>query len=129
MAFLAHGSQTGHRFAGISLRRRGFSAGGRATTRAQQPFSTLFLGGYCSDWSTSGIEQRSESCRRMQCRVTNPGPPTLADLTTNRPQNRRGTISLMSSRPGPEPHLRDLARLRRVRDRIDREYALPLDVE
>src|SRR5438552_14512589 len=27
------------------------------------------------------------------------------------------------------PHLRDLARLRRVRDRIDREYARPLDVE
>lgn len=26
-------------------------------------------------------------------------------------------------------HLRDLARLRRVRDRIDREYALSLDVE
>jgi AraC-like DNA-binding protein len=26
-------------------------------------------------------------------------------------------------------HLRDLALLRRVRDRIDREYALPLDVE
>jgi len=31
---------------------------------------------------------------------------------------------------GPaETHLRDLARLRRVRDRIDREYAEPLDVE
>ena len=30
----------------------------------------------------------------------------------------------------PDPqHLRDLARLRRVRDRIDREYAKPLDVE
>lgn len=30
----------------------------------------------------------------------------------------------------PETHqLRDLARLRRVRDRIDREYASPLDVE
>src|SRR5690242_16363451 len=28
-----------------------------------------------------------------------------------------------------EQHLRDLARLRRVRDRIDREYASPLDVE
>jgi len=28
-----------------------------------------------------------------------------------------------------EPHLADLARLRRVRDRIDREYAQPLDVE
>jgi AraC-like DNA-binding protein len=27
------------------------------------------------------------------------------------------------------PHLEDLARLRRVRDRIDREYAQPLDVE
>ncbi|MEU4805914.1 helix-turn-helix transcriptional regulator [Actinosynnema sp. NPDC023587] len=29
----------------------------------------------------------------------------------------------------PADHLRDLARLRRVRDRIDREYAQPLDVE
>ena len=29
----------------------------------------------------------------------------------------------------PEQHLRDLALLRRVRDRIDREYAQPLDVE
>ena len=29
----------------------------------------------------------------------------------------------------PDTRLRDLARLRRVRDRIDREYAQPLDVE
>jgi catechol 2,3-dioxygenase-like lactoylglutathione lyase family enzyme len=29
----------------------------------------------------------------------------------------------------PEQHLRDLALLRRVRDRIDRDYAQPLDVE
>ena len=35
----------------------------------------------------------------------------------------------MTSRPAAEQHLRDLARLRRVRDRIDREYAQPLDVE
>ncbi|MFD4985947.1 helix-turn-helix transcriptional regulator [Streptomyces sp. NPDC058374] len=35
----------------------------------------------------------------------------------------------MSSSPAPAPHLGDLARLRRVRDRIDREYARPLDVE
>ncbi|HXR27531.1 MAG TPA: helix-turn-helix transcriptional regulator [Candidatus Baltobacteraceae bacterium] len=35
----------------------------------------------------------------------------------------------MSSRPAEEQHLDDLARLRRVRDRIDREYAQPLDVE
>jgi len=33
------------------------------------------------------------------------------------------------SRPGQEPRLRELARLRRIRDRIDREYAQPLDVE
>jgi AraC-like DNA-binding protein len=31
--------------------------------------------------------------------------------------------------PVPAQHLRDLALLRRVRDRIDREYAQPLDVE
>ena len=34
----------------------------------------------------------------------------------------------MPSSPAPQ-HLQDLARLRRVRDRIDREYAQPLDVE
>ena len=35
----------------------------------------------------------------------------------------------MTSKPADAQHLRDLARLRRVRDRIDREYAQPLDVE
>ncbi len=35
----------------------------------------------------------------------------------------------MTSRPDATQHLRDLARLRRVRDRIDREYRQPLDVE
>ncbi len=35
----------------------------------------------------------------------------------------------MTSTPAVAQHLRDLARLRRVRDRIDREYAQPLDVE
>jgi len=39
-----------------------------------------------------------------------------------------GTIAPVTN--GPEAQrLRDLARLRRVRDRIDREYAQPLDVE
>jgi transcriptional regulator GlxA family with amidase domain len=37
---------------------------------------------------------------------------------------RRGTIRSVSNRD-----LRDLARLRRVKDRIDRDYAQPLDVE
>jgi AraC-like DNA-binding protein len=35
----------------------------------------------------------------------------------------------VTSRSSAEQRLRDLARLRRVRDRIDREYAQPLDVE
>jgi AraC-like DNA-binding protein len=42
---------------------------------------------------------------------------------------RRGTISHVTSSPTAAQHLRDLALLRRVRDRIDREYAQPLDVE
>ena len=35
----------------------------------------------------------------------------------------------MTGRPPAAQQLRDLALLRRVRDRIDREYAQPLDVE
>jgi AraC-like DNA-binding protein len=35
----------------------------------------------------------------------------------------------VTSSPDAAQHLSDLARLRRVRDRIDREYAQPLDVE
>jgi AraC-like DNA-binding protein len=42
---------------------------------------------------------------------------------------RRDTIPQVTSSPAAAQHLRDLARLRRVRDRIDREYAQPLDVE
>jgi transcriptional regulator GlxA family with amidase domain len=35
----------------------------------------------------------------------------------------------VTSSPADAPRLRDLALLRRVRDRMDREYARPLDVE
>ena len=42
---------------------------------------------------------------------------------------RRGTIEGMTSSAAATQHLHDLALLRRVRDRIDREYAQPLDVE
>jgi AraC-like DNA-binding protein len=42
---------------------------------------------------------------------------------------RCATISKVTGRAAAAEHLRDLARLRRVRDRIDREYAQPLDVE
>ncbi len=35
----------------------------------------------------------------------------------------------MGNRPAEGQHLRGLAQLRRIRDRIDREYAQPLDIE
>jgi len=40
-----------------------------------------------------------------------------------------GYDARVTSRPAEAQHLRDLTLLRRVRDRIDREYAQPLDVE
>ena len=42
---------------------------------------------------------------------------------------RRGTIAHVTTTSARDQRLRDLALLRRVRDRIDREYAQPLDVE
>ena len=42
---------------------------------------------------------------------------------------RSGTIAHVDRSPADASRLADLARLRRVRDRIDREYAQPLDVE
>ena len=42
---------------------------------------------------------------------------------------RSGTIAAMTSKSADAVHLRDLARLRRVRDCIDREYAKPLNVD
>ncbi len=38
-------------------------------------------------------------------------------------------LAQVSSRPSEAQHLRELASMRRVRDRIDREYQQPLDVE
>jgi AraC-like DNA-binding protein len=40
-----------------------------------------------------------------------------------------GTILPVTSKPSEAQHLRELVRLRRVRDRIDRDYEQPLDVE
>lgn len=48
---------------------------------------------------------------------------------TDRMSVRCDTIAHVSSRPASAQRLSDLARLRRVKDRIDREYAQPLDVE
>jgi AraC-like DNA-binding protein len=52
-----------------------------------------------------------------------------ARVSAGRRPSRCGTIAQVSSRAPASQHLRDLALLRRVRDRIDREYAQPLDVE
>ena len=47
-----------------------------------------------------------------------------------RPDGTGTTYDLaVTGNAASEPYLADLARLRRVRDRIDREYAQPLDVE
>ncbi len=44
-------------------------------------------------------------------------------------RERHATIPQVSSKPASALHLRELARLRRVRDRIDRQYAQPLNVD
>lgn len=59
----------------------------------------------------------------MGSRTLNRTPPGPAPIAARR------TIDHVSSRPASAQRLRDLATLRRVRDRIDREYAQPLDVE
>src|SRR5262245_1273928 len=52
----------------------------------------------------------------------------LAPLVGCRPATS-GTMPEVTGDPASAPRLRDLALLRRVRDRMDREYAQPLDVE
>jgi AraC-like DNA-binding protein len=53
----------------------------------------------------------------------------MSPAGARQPRAGRGTISQVTSTPASAQRLSDLARLRRVRDRIDREYAQPLDVE
>jgi AraC-like DNA-binding protein len=61
-----------------------------------------------------------------RARVTSAG---LATTPGSVSAAARRTILRVTRSPASEQQLRDLARLRRVRDRIDREYARPLDVE
>jgi transcriptional regulator GlxA family with amidase domain len=55
--------------------------------------------------------------------------PHAIRLVPARPAPVYGTISDVTSETATAQHLSDLAWLRRVRDRMDREYAEPLDVE
>lgn len=54
-------------------------------------------------------------------------PRALADRSTA--STTSATIGSVTSRTSADARLRDLALLRRVRDRIDREFSRPLDVE
>ncbi|GAB7102543.1 helix-turn-helix transcriptional regulator [Streptomyces phaeofaciens JCM 4814] len=60
-------------------------------------------------------------------RTVGTGRPGTGSPGQARP--RHGTIAQMTSSSAQDRRLGELARLRRVRDRIDREYAQPLDVE
>src|SRR6266571_2436603 len=100
------------------------------------------LPGWVPAFSGSGMRSLTADAPRqvrshVQHATGNPASqPTYAAIGHSRPA-RHGlgidcgtTYDLpVTSRPAAEQHLRDLARLRRVRDRIDREYAQPLDVE
>jgi AraC-like DNA-binding protein len=56
-------------------------------------------------------------------------PPRAARDASRHTASPWDDLAVTSSNPATAQHLRDLAQLRRVRDRIDREYAQPLDVE
>jgi AraC-like DNA-binding protein len=71
-----------------------------------------------------------DGCQRNATRLGGPaGRGVTGAAGANPAPTRRDTISVVTSRPYAAQRLDDLARLRRVRDRIDREYAQPLDVE
>ena len=76
-------------------------------------------------WGAGSVLGQAEDRRRTRAAAsTGRRSPALGATPV-----RRGTIVRVTSSPPLTQHLRDLARLRRVRDRIDREYAQPLDVE
>jgi AraC-like DNA-binding protein len=55
--------------------------------------------------------------------------PALAVGAPCRPSPRGGTIGRVTGSPSERDRLRDLRLLRQIKDRMDREYAQPLDVE
>jgi AraC-like DNA-binding protein len=75
-------------------------------------------------------EALADTLRRvLAAGSSGPTRPRRARVSHRVEWARRVTILPVMSTPIEAQHLRDLARLRRVRDRIDREYAQPLDVE
>src|ERR1700674_5846357 len=82
-----------------------------------------------SSWRISGCETKSAGRCSTADSLGHLGLFSgWALFESGAPPPRSGTIPQVTSTPAAAQHLRDLARLRRVRDRIDREYAQPLDV-
>ncbi len=79
-------------------------------------------------WETPEDRRRSQTWSPSSARRPAPHPP-LAEQWHCPTLVRSGTIGRVTGRSSDEQHLRDLALLRRVRDRMDREFAQPLDVE
>jgi AraC-like DNA-binding protein len=79
-----------------------------------------------SSRSPSGSPDRDDLQRGG---VKQPPPPARVVAVGELRRRATCTISQVTSSSAATQHLRDLALLRRVRDRIDREYAQPLDVE
>lgn len=78
--------------------------------------------------SSCGAGSRSAMVPRLTPLCRRGSAARLHGLLRRRPAGG-GTIARVADKPASEKHLQDLAWLRRVRDRIDREYAQPLDVE
>src|ERR1700712_3981891 len=78
--------------------------------------------------TTSGVCEPPgpSKCAAPSCSAGKCARIALTSNTTCTTYARRGTIAQVTSE---EDRLRDLVVLRRVRDRIDRDYAQPLDVE
>src|SRR5436190_7545298 len=100
----------------------------RSWTRPSRPPRPR-LDAWGADWSANRASPnpRTPTARR---RGGSPSPSNERSPAA-RPRHPppRRTMSRVTGGLASEQHLRDLAVLRRVRDRIDREYAQPLDVE
>ncbi len=75
------------------------------------------------------VESSGRLARRALATQDNVDDPLAVGRQPQWATLARRTIGHVTSGPATAQQLRDLAWLRRVRDRIDREYAQPLDVE
>src|SRR5881275_21125 len=79
--------------------------------------------------SILGPSPATRQCTAGWCNGSTAGSGPVSLGSSPSPAARTWHDSGVTGRPASPQRLSDLARLRRVRDRIDREYAQPLDVE